>query len=156
MKALSLWQPWASLVALGGKRVETRSWRTHYRGPLLIHATARSRRDILSGTFVEEAAQVLGVADFAPLPRSAVLAIADLVDCVQIGVGSVGCPACAAWAPHETRCAKREHLFGDYTPGRWAWVLRNVRPVRDPILCPGGQRLWTPPPDVLLLTLQRT
>ena len=34
MKAISLWQPWASAVALGSKRVETRSWSTSYRGPL--------------------------------------------------------------------------------------------------------------------------
>lgn len=41
MKALTLWQPWASLVALGAKRIETRSWSTTYRGPLAIHAAAR-------------------------------------------------------------------------------------------------------------------
>lgn len=44
MKALSLTQPWASLVAVGAKRIETRSWRTSYRGPLAIHAAKlRSR-----------------------------------------------------------------------------------------------------------------
>src|SRR4051812_42520238 len=40
VKVLSLTQPWASLVAIGAKQIETRSWRTHYRGPLLIHASA--------------------------------------------------------------------------------------------------------------------
>jgi hypothetical protein len=44
--ALSLHQPWASAVALGVKTVETRSWSTNYRGPLLIHATSRRPRDI--------------------------------------------------------------------------------------------------------------
>ena len=38
MKALTVRQPWASLIALGVKRIETRSWRTSYRGPLAIHA----------------------------------------------------------------------------------------------------------------------
>src|SRR5690348_17556570 len=38
MKALTLTQPWASLVAIGAKRIETRSWSTSYRGPLAIHA----------------------------------------------------------------------------------------------------------------------
>jgi hypothetical protein len=38
MKVLTLHQPWASLVAAGVKTIETRSWRTHYRGPLAIHA----------------------------------------------------------------------------------------------------------------------
>lgn len=41
MKALTLWQPWASLVALGIKTIETRSWSTQYRGPLAIHAAKR-------------------------------------------------------------------------------------------------------------------
>lgn len=38
MRAISLWQPWASAIALGSKRIETRSWSTSYRGPLAIHA----------------------------------------------------------------------------------------------------------------------
>ena len=38
MKALSLTQSWATLVTIGAKKLETRSWPTYYRGPLLIHA----------------------------------------------------------------------------------------------------------------------
>lgn len=45
MKALSIWEPWASLIACGTKRIETRSWSTEYRGPLLICA-AQARNDI--------------------------------------------------------------------------------------------------------------
>jgi hypothetical protein len=41
VKALSLWQPWASLIAVGAKRFETRSWQTSHRGPLLIHAAQK-------------------------------------------------------------------------------------------------------------------
>lgn len=40
MRGLTLTQPWAQLVAADAKRIETRSWRTHYRGPLAIHAAA--------------------------------------------------------------------------------------------------------------------
>lgn len=39
MKAVSLWEPWATLVRLKIKRIETRGWSTSYRGPLAIHAT---------------------------------------------------------------------------------------------------------------------
>lgn len=42
MRAISLWQPWASLVVLGAKKIETRHWSTNYRGPLLIHAAKRT------------------------------------------------------------------------------------------------------------------
>lgn len=44
MKCLSLRQPWASLIASGQKTIEVRSWRTHYRGPLVICASARPRQ----------------------------------------------------------------------------------------------------------------
>jgi hypothetical protein len=38
VKALSIRQPWAWLIVTGYKDIENRSWRTNYRGPLLIHA----------------------------------------------------------------------------------------------------------------------
>jgi hypothetical protein len=41
IKAISLWQPWASLMAAGVKLHETRHWWTSYRGPLAIHAAKR-------------------------------------------------------------------------------------------------------------------
>jgi hypothetical protein len=41
VKAISLWQPWASFIASGAKRIETRSWATSYRGPIAIHAAKR-------------------------------------------------------------------------------------------------------------------
>ena len=44
MRAISLWQPWASVVALGSKRIETRHWSTGHRGPLAIHAAKRRVR----------------------------------------------------------------------------------------------------------------
>ena len=43
MKVLSIMQPWASLIVMGAKQIETRSWLTTYRGPLLIHANASPR-----------------------------------------------------------------------------------------------------------------
>lgn len=41
MKVISLLQPWATLAVIGQKKIETRSWSTKYRGPLLIHASKR-------------------------------------------------------------------------------------------------------------------
>ena len=52
MKAISLLQPWATLVSIGAKRVETRSWRTDYRGPIAIHASASPAH--ISGLVVNE------------------------------------------------------------------------------------------------------
>lgn len=96
LPAITLWQPWASLVACGAKQWETRGWRTSYRGPLRIHAAKVERP--------EEAAQValpaihdalwphLGF-DRRPmpssvrerLPRGVIVATVNVVDCCPIG-----------------------------------------------------------------------
>ena len=52
MKVLSLRQPWASLIADGSKTIETRTWRTDYRGPLAIHASARPYEDLPTGGII--------------------------------------------------------------------------------------------------------
>ena len=52
MKALSLRQPWASMIADGRKTIETRTWRTHYRGALAIHASARPHADLPTGGII--------------------------------------------------------------------------------------------------------
>ncbi len=64
MKCLSLRQPWASLVASGRKTIEVRSWRTHYRGPLVICASARPRHPPLPAG---EAVCVVELIDVRPL-----------------------------------------------------------------------------------------
>ena len=52
MRALSLRQPWASMIADGSKTIETRTWRTNYRGPLAIHASARPCGDLPTGGII--------------------------------------------------------------------------------------------------------
>ncbi len=145
MKALSLWQPWASLVADGTKRVETRSWRTSHRGPIAIHAAAtRAGWEDLD----EEVALLLGLKCVPPrrAPRpsdyahGAVVAIADLVHCEVMDEGLLA---------SEDRL---ERLVGDWRLGRFAWFLENVRPVQAPIPARGRQGLWewkAPPADEL-------
>jgi hypothetical protein len=68
MKALSVQQPWANMLACGIKTIETRTWRTHYRGPVLICASQRL-------------APVLCLLWTPTVPRGVMLAVADLVDC---------------------------------------------------------------------------
>ena len=74
MKALTVKQPWASLIASGTKDVENRSWRTYYTGPLLIHAGL--------GVDVDD---LLVWRDQLPklLPQGRVVARVELVDCVR-------------------------------------------------------------------------
>lgn len=125
MKALSLHQPWASLVAVGAKRVETRSWRTHHRGRVAIHA---ARFPGLLHLAREEpfAAALRGI----ELPLGVVLATARLVDCVPTVCGL------------SRSLTAVEHAFGDYSEGRWAWLLEDVEPLATPVPARGYPGLW--------------
>ncbi len=104
MKALSLTQPWAHLVLIGQKTIETRTWLTQHRGDLLICATVeRSRR-------VRETAAAFGL-DHKQLVYGCALCVVDLYIVRPM-----------------TRLDEPSALC-EITPGRVAWHLRNVRPV---------------------------
>ncbi len=141
MKAISLTQPWASLVAWGEKQIETRSWATNYRGPIAIHASKgfpawaknlcwdQPFRLVLSRHFREAG---LGVVwSNPPLPLGAVIATAELEWCVKIDPG-FEFPA----GP------EHEHEFGDYPPGRYAWGFSNVKALGAPRPARGALGLW--------------
>lgn len=144
MKALTLTQPWATLVAIGAKRVETRSWRTDYRGPIAIHAAK---------TFPRWARDLCGTQPFAfalqhvhlsglPAPGDSlgmVLCICDLWACKPVEYVA---PVLTAF----------ERDFGDYTEGRYAWGLRIIRVLDQPVAAKGALGLWewVPPVEVRL------
>lgn len=132
MKALSLLQPWATLIAIGAKQIETRSWCTPYRGPLAIHASKAFHRDDQELCEFEPFASVLASAGLKPadLPRGAVIATCRLVACRQI---PTQLPA---------TFSKQEEAFGNYAPGRWGWVLRDVQPLPEPVPATGSLGLW--------------
>jgi hypothetical protein len=130
MKTLTLWEPWASLVALGQKTIETRSWATKYRGPLAIHAAKKVSGDIV---FTEPFYTALSPqADEGRIMfrGSCILAICNLVDCVEITAKFVD------------QLSAQELAFGDYTIGRVAWLLEDVYPLAIPIPAKGHQRIW--------------
>lgn len=132
MKCLSLWQPWATLMANGAKRIETRNWSTNYRGPLAIHAALhwkRVQREYAREPVFAEALkgeQIL---------RGRVLCIVDLVDVVRTE-GYIYRPMVAR---------KDELDLGDYTPGRYAWITKNLRRLKQPIALKARQGLFDAP-----------
>lgn len=155
MKAITLTQPWATLVAIGAKRIETRSWRTPYRGPLAIHAAQGLKpvggflglkdmcwsepfRSVLkqSGAWPEET-------DFPPFPLGAIIAVCELRDVRIIGVELNGVPTIAADDMlTATPILGNERAFGNYAAGRYAWLLANVRALPEPIRATGALSLW--------------
>jgi hypothetical protein len=136
--ALSLWQPWAS--AIGPlKTIETRSWITRHRGLLAIHAAKRWQSD--QREFAEDMRVWLDRRNRPSLPITfpfgCIVAVVDLIDCRPTDDRS--------WV---VLLDEIELAFGNYQPGRYGWILANIRPVREPIPCPGAQGLWTVPPDI--------
>ena len=148
MKALSLWQPWASMIAVGAKRIETRSWATPYRGPLAIQAAQKVLEDAELAELVTRApqafsllARVAGITGNGELPRAAVVAITTLEDVLPI-TGQTRPEDLVPGRPWE-----RE--VGDYTPGRFAWILGRTYRLPEPRIFPGRRGLFELP-DALL------
>ena len=133
MKALTLTQPWATLVAAGLKEIETRSWRTSYRGPLLIHAAKGFPRVAREQCFIEPFKSALikaGISKPDQLPRGVLLAQVNLTDCLYIDPYGFVLPS------------EPEFSFGDYRIGRYAWILDRVRQLPKPIPYKGALGLW--------------
>lgn len=152
MRALTLTQPWASLVAIGAKKIETRSWPTRYRGPLAIHASARFPRSCqdlcakppflgpLAGTYRQNRAGQFYLDEWLKnIPLGAVVAVATLVDCRPTGVTLSTLPFGADWLPAED---SPEYAFGDFSPGRFGWLLENVQRLKPPIPAKGALGVW--------------
>lgn len=164
MKALTIWQPWASLLACGAKRYETRSWATKYRGPIAIHAAVKDPCKLLplgKGAFERFVQQEID-AERCPswwlMPRGKIIATAELVNVwhivyhpgpdvdkarhIDIGAESM---TTGKHDPHFGDYfvpTEREIVLGDWTPGRYAWELANVKMLPEPIPIKGKQGLW--------------
>lgn len=161
MKVLSLTQPYATLIALGHKRIETRPWSTSYRGPLAIHAAkglglvgGKKGFKELCGT--EPFCSVLNAAmkawDTPPkslremaerpfMPFGAIVAVCDIYDCRPLitrgGKGYYRDPA-GYWV----QVSDQECAFGDYTEGRHGFFLADIRTLPEPIAATGALGLW--------------
>ena len=149
MKALTLIQPWATLVAIGAKRIETRSWGTSYRGPLAIHAAKGFPKWAQETCFEDIFWKALNgnrpkvLAYISKFPRGVILATCRLVDCFQTEVltqarGGV------LFLEHEPEISlsQQEEAFGDYSEGRYAWILDNVQSLPQPVPAKGSLGLW--------------
>lgn len=139
MKVLTLTQPWASLVAAGAKRLETRSWSTPYRGPIAIHAARGFPRAAQAICIAHPFLATLVTAGFdrlEDLPRGVIVCTATLAE-----IAPTDSRTCAAWTRRSRGPMEYERAFGDYSAGRFAWLLTDVRRLAPPIEHRGGQGL---------------
>lgn len=139
MKAISLWQPWASAIALGIKTWETRSWPAGgVRGRIAIHAALRWTPD-QSEFLWDVKSRFPEQWEMFPLklPLGAIVCTANLVDCRRTEL--VG--------PVDTA----DVFWGNWSLGRFAWKLEDVRPLTEPVRWAGRQRFFHVPNAVLEL-----
>ena len=145
MKALSLTQPWASLVVLGMKRWETRRWRTSYRGYLLIHASKRLPAECQALCREEPFKSALGG---HVLPTGAIIGQVKLTGC--FGTASVDRTVREYFGGLRIPPDDRERAFGDYSPGRWAFRLENPVWFSEPLPYSGSLGIFEVLDDGLL------
>lgn len=135
LKAVSLWNPWAILAALGLKKFETRGYKTSHRGEIAIHAAKACTVDALQRFAPEilkadphilddgvKGGQILCVVNLGiPIPTSR-----DLVLSLPL----------------------KEVSYGDFSQGRYAWPMSNLQRLKEPVPTRGRQYVWILPADV--------
>ena len=149
MKAISLTQPWASLIAFGEKRWETRSWSTTYRGEIAIAASAGFgpigktgfRLLCMEHPFDKVLARHARGGQ-VELPLGKIVAVARVVRVVRTEEWKF------LWRTEKITAAEHEGSFGGYEPNRFAWELEDVRTLARPVPCKGALSLWDVPSDV--------
>jgi hypothetical protein len=144
MKALSIIQPWASLIVIGAKSLETRSWSTPYRGPLLIHASQKLPTNLQKFKFTHDEFFRDFIQDMEQLPYGAVIGKAELINIYSTDL--------LTNPNHQDKpltLSDQEKAFGDYSTGRYAWHLINPVLFDKPIKWKGSLSLWEFPDDQL-------
>lgn len=136
--ALSLTQPWASLVVLSLKQWETRSWSTRFRGRVLIHAAkgfpAWAKEQLIYPAF-RDALAPYGITNAAELPIGKILGAVEIVGCEPTRIV-------------RERITQQERAFGDYDDGRFAFEMRNAVQFTEPIDARGALGFWKVPPEI--------
>lgn len=131
IKTISVMQPWATLIAIKVKRIETRSWPAKHRGPLGIHASKGFPKENLELCLQEpfkSALEKAGINHPSELTLGAVVAVSRLE---------------AVWKIEKEHWIPEDQIpFGNFTPGRYAWDLKDIYQLPDPVPAAGRLGLW--------------
>ncbi len=136
MKAFTVYQPFAFAIVAGIKPHETRPRQTNIRGRVAVHAGKRDawRTGILENGTMPQIEKMLseyqGTGDRAAhLDYGAVIGTVEIAGCVPV-------------EEVVNRLTERERLLGDYSPGRFAWILKNPIIFDEPFPARGQQGWW--------------
>lgn len=127
MKVLSLLEPWASLIKEKVKYVETRSWKTSYRGELYIHASLR--KVTIKDEKTNDLVSLLNNNEFK---YGHIIAKCKLIDCIYMDDEYV----------KNMNKNKIEYMCGEYSIGRYAWILGDIEILETPIPAKGKLSIW--------------
>lgn len=136
MKAISLWQPWATLVAIDAKRFETRSWSPKHRGLLAIHA-AKKFDDVIKAYCEQDPFKMVLQANGYTTTNLPLVAIVKIIDVKRT---------------EKVRefLNPNEKAFGNYGDDRYAWQLELVKRLEKPIPMNGAQGLFNVADDLIM------
>lgn len=127
MKAITLWQPWASFMEWGIKTIETRHWPLpkNIKGPIAIHAAKKVVR--VTDPYFDKALLERNLS-YSDLPTGFILCYFDTVECIKANENNI---------PDYP-----ERAFGDYTPGRYMWKMDGLNILPWPVMIQGKQGIW--------------
>ena len=135
MKALTISQPYASLIVDGHKPFENRTWECLYRGPLAIHAG--------------KGKQYLDADELKAYPTSAILGVCEVYGCIHVPSAREAVASgrsCNGFAANELS----EMLAHPHCEGPYAILLRDIRKLPEPLAIGGKQGLWNVPGSYVL------
>src|SRR5574344_694029 len=124
MKVLSIKQPFASLICKNIKKIETRSWKTKYRGELYIHSSLTKSKSFNA----REAEALLD----GNLQFGTILCKCNLIDCIYMDDNFIN---------NIKQNNSIEYRCGKYEVGRYAWILDNIEIIK-PIKVKGKLGIW--------------
>ncbi len=126
MKVISIKEPFATLIKNQTKHIETRSWKTNYRGELYIHASkSKISKDILTRK------ELVKLIENLNMNYGHIICKANLVDCIYMDEAFI----------KQIKQNKQEYLCGEYKIGRYAWILEDIQEI-TPIPAQGKLNIW--------------
>lgn len=126
MKVISIREPFATFIMNGSKRIETRSWKTNYRGELYIHASGKSlAKEYFNNSYVVDLMKGLN------MNYGNIICKANLVDCVYMNEEFLD----------KIKKNPQEYHLGLYELGRYAWIFEDIVPI-DFIPAKGKLNIW--------------
>ena len=128
MKVLSLTEPYATLIKENKKKIETRSWRTSYRGELHIHASSTQIPKEW-----KENNELMQLIKESSLNFGNIICKCNLVDCIYMT---------KEYVENIKRNNYQEYICGEYKEGRYAWILKNIQVLDNPIKAKGHLSIW--------------